>query len=355
MKATTKVTELRPALSLCRAASNPKGALAGSFVELSVAEGWLILRSTDLSLQFRTRVQAEGTEYGGVLAPLAAVARVVDAIGKGSVDIEASDDRLSIRAGNMNVSLPTWPVSDMPPWPAGTGEATPLDPVTFRDALARIIPVLSRDETRPVLTRIQVLPGELAATDSYRAAIVQTGSRNGLAEPAYLGGKAARILTRMLKNVYGFVCEHKEADHWWRCGEHELYEMVSEGRYPSIATLIPDSWAWESTVNRAELSDVLQQLTKAIGRKHVYQPLVLQATDALALLWDDDAGTTITHSVAIEGKKPWRIGVNPTFLDEGLRLLQSESIRICGQSALRPLLLAGGEDSYLLMPIRINY
>src|SRR5206468_99427 len=130
----------------------------------------------------------------------------------------------------------------------------------FKKALQQVVFAASNDETRPVLTGVllQTFDGELrmAATDSYRLAEKRLGA-NKQEVHMLVPASSLHDLLRVLSDEDGDVkVTHDDQQVLFQVGDVELVTRLVEGKYPDYRKLIPESFATEATLKRADLVNV---------------------------------------------------------------------------------------------------
>lgn len=104
---------------------------------------------------------------------LAEVAKVIPA--KAEVTLLADGSRMAVTAGRSRWALPELDPEAWPHFPVAPGSLGTVDGAEFGRALDRVLPAVSNDEARRVLTGVRVEFGDgritLVATDTYRLGI----------------------------------------------------------------------------------------------------------------------------------------------------------------------------------------
>src|SRR4051812_15752761 len=185
-----------------------QSALAG--VLLSVEDGAVELRATDMELGIRLRAPATAERDGRVVLPGRLLLDVVRALPRGDLTIEyrSVENDVELVSGSSRFHLRTLPVEDFPRLPErGDAPAVAVPAQVFVETAGRVSRSASRDETRPHLTGVLVSASErelrMVATDSYRLSVKETELERAIERPLEVN-VPARTLTE-LGRVVGAV------------------------------------------------------------------------------------------------------------------------------------------------------
>ncbi len=150
-----------------------------SGVLLQAADGRLDLFATDMELSIKASVVVSAERDGDTVVPARLFSDIVRNLPSESVELEAEESALRIRAGRAQFALNAWAASDFPQTSSfDTAGGLVIGREPFVETLAKVGRAASRDETRPILTGVLVsLYGntlKMVATDSYRLAVKET-------------------------------------------------------------------------------------------------------------------------------------------------------------------------------------
>lgn len=317
---------------------------------------------------------------GEITVPRAALAGIL-ACCDSSLRLSVEDKVLVIASGPATYRLP----ADRPPPPRRVGRrgrATPVtippaeplyghdldagpvtDVVTMEapvlvEALRRALPFAGDDFTRPLLCIVAFSPGRhtMAATDSYRLAIIRYGDDHGPANetPWLLHRDGVLSLVRMLAKKLGQVELWQTETHIHARFENVRWSMRRvDGKYPDYEKLLPDE-GYDGTL-KVDRVDLLAGARAALVTCQRNEPLRLtvgvECTVAAGI--QNGAVTRRLDSAAFEGDG-LEIGLNPQFLADIAAAAPVERLTCRFLSPLRPMMVEAARDLYLLMPIRLN-
>jgi DNA polymerase III subunit beta len=347
---------------VARAVSTRASVQILSGVLLRAEAGRLHLAATDMELSLRSSLDAQVEGDGAVVVPGRLLVDLVRLLPESEVTIEhrADESVVRITSGPSSSILHTYAAEDFPRLPDLDAVGTfTIERESLLDTVSRVARSASRDESRPVLTGILVRfeAGKIvmAATDSYRLSVKETGLAGDVPEleaiiPARALGELARIAQSgdsielgVHENQVVFV-----ADDVW------LTTRRIDGQFPNYKQLLPETFEHELTLPRNELLDVVRRVGVMVQRTSPIQLRFAEGELTVFARTQDVGEAKESLPVQFAGEA-MEIGFNAEFLREGIESIAADDIQLKLISPLRPAVIEGGEDdpTYLIMPIRL--
>ena len=334
---------------------------------IQVEDGGVELRSTDMELGLRVRLDAQPEQSGSVVLPGRLLLDVVRALPQDQLTLEyrSSQHDVQVVCGSARFQLRTLPPEDFPKLPDPPGDDVLRMPAAaFVETIARVARSASRDETRPHLTGVLVSAQErelrMVATDSYRLSVKETTLDSPLS-----GSVEANVPARTLQEL-GRIASGAGADTIgvsatenqviFTVDDVVLSSRLVEGRFPNYQQLLPDAYEHELRLGRNELVEVVRRIS-LLAQKNA--PLRLRFSEGsldVSAQTPDVGEASESLPVPFKGE-PLEIGFNPEFFRDGLESAESDELLLKLISPLRPGLIQSGDDGgflYLVMPIRLN-
>jgi DNA polymerase-3 subunit beta len=368
LKLSTRQAELVSKLSIVqRAVSTRAASQALSGILLSVEDGRVVLRATDLEMGLQTDLEAEiEGAPAQVLLPGRLLAEVARSLGAEEVEIESREAErdVEIRSGGSKFHLRTLPADDFPRFPAAEGEPLRIPASALISTVEVVARAASRDDMRPVLTGVFVSSSgdemTMVATDSYRLAVKRTAIEGGIGGEleANVPARALRELGRILgvEGVDAVEVSLLRNQAIFRAGEIVLNTRLIEGQFPNYRQLLPESYEHDIRLPRDELLGVTRRVSQLAQRNAPLRLSLSSGELTVAAETPDIGDARESIPAAFEGE-PLEIGFNPDFLKEGIESIEGDELLLRLISPLRPGLLQaveGDDFRYLLMPIRLN-
>jgi DNA polymerase-3 subunit beta len=346
--------------------------LAG--VLLRVDDGVLTVSGFDYEVSSQVTVAVQGDSDGAALVSGRLLAEITKALPAKPVEVAAVGSHLELICGSARFTLPTMPVEDYPTLPAMPETAGVVDAQAFALAVAQVAIAAGRDETIPMLTGVRMeLEGEtlsLLATDRYRAAIREItwrpnepGANLYALVPARtlhdtaktlgpLGGEVTVALSRggVGEGMIGFAG-----------GNRRTTSRLLDPDFPKIRALFPeDHNAW-ARMNVATLTEVVKRVALVADRT---TPVRLNFSEGEVVVeagGSEDARASEAMEADFTGE-PLTVAFNPSYLLDGLSVLDSPKVLISFTHPMKPAVVTpAGDDGeaipgyrYLIMPMRVG-
>ena len=226
-------------------------------VLLSADQGMLRLSATNLEIAMTTWIGAMVEEEGAVTVPARVLTEFVNSLGGDRIDInmEEGSRLLQIKSGRSQANINGTDASEFPPIPTVEDAVVArAEPGALRGAIARVAFAAATEESRPVLTGVEVKLREgqftMAAADGFRLAVQHgpltqsTPEEMGVIIPARTMNELNRLLSDSNEPVEIMLTPQK-GQVMFRLQGGDTVELVSQllqGTFPNYDQLIPQSY-----------------------------------------------------------------------------------------------------------------
>ena len=259
-------------------------------VLLSTENNMLRLSATNLEIAMTTWIGAMVEEEGAVTVPARLLTDFVNSLGSDRIDLEMAPDSrvLQIKSGRSETNINGTDASEFPPIPT-VDEAVQAQaqPSALRTAITRVAFAAATEESRPVLTGVEVKLREggftMAAADGFRLA-VQHGE---LSQPVpdemsvIIPARTMTELQRLLgdnSEPVDIMITPQKGQVMFRLQGGDTVELVSQllqGTFPNYDQLIPQSYTTraildlQQTLRAARTAAIFARDGSNIVRMHV--------------------------------------------------------------------------------------
>jgi DNA polymerase-3 subunit beta len=333
-----------------------------SGVLLRPTDAGLELAATDMELSLRTTLTASVEGDSSVVVPgklLVDLARLLPAAGV-TIEYRPEDGVVHVSSGSYSSKLNVFSAEDFPRLPSVDPAPHTIATASLLETVDRVARSASKDESRPVLTGIQVrFEGTqlfMAATDSYRLSFKQTElEQSGPDLEAIIPARALTELGRIAAGTESVALGVNENTVVFGTGDTWLTTRRIDGQFPDVGRLLPEAFEIEVDLPRAELRDVVRRAGVMALRN---APLRLRFAEGELTIsaQSQDVGETVESLPAAYTGEPLEIGFNAEFLADGVDAVRSDTVRLKLINPLRPGLITSADDDsfwYLIMPIRL--
>jgi DNA polymerase-3 subunit beta len=329
---------------------------------LVVAEEGIRLAGTDLEVGAEATVEGAIDGQGRTVLPGRVLGEIARTLPPGTVRIEAEGGQAKITCGSAEFTLRTLPTEDFPSLaPPADAPSGTLPAGEFATAVTQVTKAASRDEARPVLTGVLVESEAgkvtLAATDSYRLAIREIAWKGP--KPSLRRVVPARALSeaaRAAENEDEVVLSLGETQVSVIGKERRLTTRLIEGEFPNWRQLLPEDQPNRLSVDREAFGEAVRRVG-ILAQQGTPVRLELGPSGVRLTAGTQDVGEAAD---LVDGKyegEPLVIAFNPTYLSDGLSVMEGSEVVLTCRDGLKPAVLRSPDSAsflYLLMPVRVS-
>lgn len=331
---------------------------------LLTAEGdKLVLQTTDLELSIRFSCAALVEEPGSTVVPGKLFSDIVRSFPDAAVHFEGADDQAHITCDNSSFSLKVLNAMDFPAFPeVATEQRIEVPFVLFSSMVKRVARVVSRDESRAILTGVLITREEgklrMVATDSFRLAITETELPASEADDfeAVIAGAFLSEIATLPKTESPVSIALAENQIVVTCDDTVFINRRIEGNFPNYKQLLPDSCTTRATFAVENLIAAVKRVSLLGSATSAIRLSLNSATQTMQVssIQQDVGSAQETINGTIEGEDI-EIGFNYHYVTDGLTAVRGDQVTMEVQTPLKPgIFREEGEESYLylLMPVR---
>ncbi|TLP95095.1 DNA polymerase III subunit beta [Nesterenkonia salmonea] len=332
----------------------------------------VVISSFDYEVSAQLSIDAEVSDEGTVLVSGRLLNDIVKSLPHASVTVSLEETKVILTCKSSTFTLTTMPVDEYPDLPAQPEVAGVVDGSAFARAVSQVITAAARDDTLPLLTAVKLeIEGETItffATDRYRLAMREITWRPSDPSISTSLQIKAKTLNEVAKSLAGagdlsLAISNDDALVGFSSGGRRTTSTLVDGDYPKIRQLFPEETPIHAVVNTAELIEAARRVS-LVSERNGYIRLQFTEDNQVTLDAgvDDNASASEAVGAHLSGE-PITVGFNPSYLNEGLGVFDTEFLRFSFVSAPKPAMITGqqegeGENStdfrYLLMPVRLQ-
>ena len=259
-------------------------------VLLSAENGMLRLSATNLEIAMTTWIGAMIEEEGAVTVPARLLTDYVNSLGSDRIDLEMEPDsrQLHLKSGRSQTNINGTDASEFPPIPTvEDAVVAQVEPGALRTAIGRVAFAAATEESRPVLTGVEVKLREggftMAAADGFRLAVQHGELAQAIPEeisviiPARTMTELQRLLSDNSEPV-NIMLTPQKSQVMFRLQGGDTVELVSQllqGTFPNYDQLIPQGYSTraildlQETLRATRTASIFARDSSNIVRMHV--------------------------------------------------------------------------------------
>jgi len=233
-------------------------------VLLNVDQSMLKLSATNLEIAMTTWVGAKIEEEGSITVPARLLSEFVNSLPNDPINLQLDEGSglLEISSGSSKAHINITDASEFPPIPTvDDGIAAEVDPLVLRSAITRVAFAAATEESRPVLTGVELKLDEskftMAAADGFRLAVHHGALLKPVPEemsviiPARTMNELNRLISDREEPVEILMTPAK-GQVMFRIRGGDTVEIVSQllqGTFPNYEQLIPQSYTTRAVMD----------------------------------------------------------------------------------------------------------
>lgn len=346
--------------------------LAG--VRIVAEDGQVTLSSFDYEVSATSHVEADVIEGGEVLVSGRLLAEICKALPDKPVDVALEGAKLLLTCGAAKFQLASMPLDTYPQLPQMPPLVGHADAQLLATAISQVARASARDDTLPLLTTIHIeFAGTrmtVMATDRYRLAVRTlewTPADPDINVSVIVKAKTLQDMSKSLAAAGDVAISLAAEDGSPKLigmeqAGRKMTSQLTEGDYPPVAKLFPETVESYAVVDRKQLIDALRRVALVADRSAPVHLAFSEGNLALTAGRSEDAEAAEDMPCQYRGDQLMS-AFNPSYLQDGLAALSVPYVRLSYTQPAKPVVITGqeepgGEDSnelrYLLMPIRFH-
>lgn len=337
-----------------------------SNIMLEAQEKKLVISATDLEIAAVTQVEAKASTPGTVTVPARQFTEIVKQLPSMPVEIEANENRVTIKCDRSRFSIVGLPKDDFPKMPELKKDKSLRIPGGLLQAIIKkTMFAVANDSSRPALCGVLFqMSGDnlkVVTTDGRRLALFEamippvSNKSEILISP-----KGLNVVNRMLGGDEKEISiQYDDSYSKFTFAGTTVYARHIEGTYPDYEKVIPAG-------NKKVMTASVELFTAAVKRVAIlsdtftYQIKMSLKNDSLELSSQtvDIGEAKETMAAAYQGDE-MDIGYNASYLLDILKNLDSEELNMYLNTPLSAGLIKPAKQpedykmTYLLMPLRL--
>ena len=326
-------------------------------------EGFLEIHATDLEVGLRFRIKAESIKDPASLClPCITMAGLLHECTEEVVTLDTEGPKGILKSGRDRYEILGQEASDFPDVPQlGEGPVVPVQASELATMIDRTIFSAAREPGRYAINGIYLQYKdkllEMVATDGRRLAYCKRklkaagGIEDGVIVPVKMMQEVRKLCDRAPKDE-AVELAVRGRSVLARCADITLSSVVVEGIFPKYQQVIPKDTDREASFKREALLQALRKAayltsedTRTVGLTFSPGTLLIEARSP------EKGVAAVPMEVEFSGE-PLTIAFNPQYVQDCLKVLTEENVRLELKDGTRPGIIREGADYlYVLMPV----
>ncbi len=304
-----------------------------SHLLLRAADERLSVAATDLEVSLTSWCRAEVKEEGAIAIQAKKLLEIIRASAGDEVTLRIDQEGvLTISVGRSLFKIRGLPAEDFPTLPNIEDEKPVRIPFpTFRVMISKIFFAISSEDSRfqlsGALMKLEEDVLALVATDGHRLALVEAGIEGlGESEGALVPRKALQELLR----VEGEDLSFRKSEHHlsFAVGRRQLICRILEGTFPDYERVISKDNDKHVLMDRKALADVIHRVSLLTGDRARAIKMELESGQMVFSAANPDLGEAREEVPCEYEGDTISLGVNPDYFGQFLSATETERVRL---------------------------
>jgi len=307
-----------------------------SNIYFEAKEDNLIIKATDMKVNFETIVPVEVVEPGSVTVYGEKFFGILNSIPEGEIEFEQIENRVNIKTSVKKAKFQLKSLaSDKFPEFTASGKSFFEIPIRdFKEMIMETIFAVSDDETRYFMNGVFFEKAEnkfvMVATDGRRLAFISKEA------PTKVEDFSGIIIPPKILNVIfkragdeGMV-ELSVTDKtiFIKFGSYKLSSVLIEGQFPNYRRVIPENQVNSFSVKRVEMLDALKRVSLLVEQKSHRVYLGLSSGNVSVYCEENDIGNAKEEIPCKYDGEDLTIALNYRYIEEPFKVMGGEEISI---------------------------
>ena len=333
-------------------------------IYLEAANGWLLLRCTDLSLQIEPNVAATVQEEGAIVLPGRLFSEMVRRLPGETTFIDVKKGTATIESGSFKTTLQGEDADGFHTMSTVTREhIIKMKCDALKNMIRQCIFAAAQDDTKPILAGalLEQQEGDLSlvALDGYRLAMRRERVPGGM-----LADRSAVIPARSLLEISKILPDTDETFDMIFSKTHVMIDLshtnitarLMDGEFIKYKQILPDGHKTRVRVNRHELMGGIDRvaLMAREGKSNLIK--FTFTADKLTIAANSELGRSHEEIPVDVMGEDIEIAFNAKYFTDVLRVLDDDEIYLDMNNNISPCVvrpIQGNAYYYLILPVRL--
>ncbi len=238
-----------------------------------------------------------------------------------------------------------------------------VDSFSFKDMIKKTIFCISQSENSGYVMNGEFLEisnntMKLTAMDGSRIGISKKILENSYEDKScIIPGKTLNEISKILPSETSQIIDIYITDNhiMFKFDETIILSRLLSGNYINIKKMLSTDYEMKIRINKNDFVDTVDRAMLLIRDSNI-QPLIIDISDDMKLRLKSNLGE-MNESISIEkfDDNEIKIGVNPKFLLESLRVIEDEDISIYCINRIAPIFIKDDEENYIYILLPVNF
>jgi DNA polymerase-3 subunit beta len=337
-----------------------------SNIYLEAHEDTLIVKSTDIKVNFETKVPVTVVEDGATTVFGDKFLGILNRIPDGDMEFDQKDSKILIKPAKKKIEFQLRSIASdkFPEFPKSDADNSFELPVkNFKEMVNQTIFAVSDDEIRYFMNGVLFEKQEnkfiMVGTDGRRLAYIEMETENGVEDftGVIIPPKILNIILRRAGDEGLISISVSDKTIFFKFGAYQFSSVLIEGQFPNYRRVIPESQSHSFVLNRLEMIDALNRVSLMVEQKSRRVYLGVSTGTIFVSSEGSDIGDAKEEiSCKYEGDDV-SIALNYRYIEEPLKVMSDDEVIVYFTEANRAITIKTVPEKnffHIIMPMNVD-
>ena len=322
------------------------------------------LTANDMEIGIETYIEGEVEVPGTIAIEAKIISNLIRSYSGEDFIIDSDEDNVvHIECGRSNLDINGRSTEEFVLLPElEKGNPIEISQFSLKELIRQTIFSISDNDTNKIMTgELFEIKGEnfkVVSLDGHRISVRNIVLKNSYDDNSVIvPGKTLIELSKIIpgdvdKDVSIYLCENHVIFEY---DQVKVVSRIIEGTYFKIDQMISNDYETKVDINNRDLLEVISRSTLLV-KEGDKKPIVFDIKDNTASLSIRSTIGSMNDDLDIEKTgKDIKIGFNPKFLIDALRVIDDESVSLYMVNPKAPLIIKNDEGTYLYLILPVNF
>ncbi|MDR1904669.1 MAG: DNA polymerase III subunit beta [Treponema sp.] len=367
MKFTCERSVLLKEITIAQEIISSKNAISIlSNIYLEAGQDTLIIKSTDIKVNFETRVPVTVLESGSTTVFGEKFLGILNAIPDGELEFDQNDAKIVIRPTYKKIKFQLKSIASdkFPEFPVpGNGNSFEMPVRDFKEMILQTVFAVSDDETRYFMNGVFCEKQEdkfiMVATDGRRLAYISREAGSGIQDftGVIIPPKILNIIMKRAGDEGLITIAITDKSIFINFGSYHLSSVLIEGQFPNYRRVIPENQTNSFTMNRFEMLDALKRVSLLVEQKSRRVYLKVNPGVMIIASEESDIGDANEEIPCKYDGEEISIALNYRYIEEPFKVMTEDEVGIYFSDPHKAITIKPipeGNFFHIIMPMQVD-
>ena len=307
-----------------------------SNIFLDARDGKLIIKATDMKVNFETSVPVDVIEPGCVTVYGDKFNGILNSIPDGEIEFEQSGSKINIKTfvKKARFQLKCITSDKFPEFTASGGNFFEISIKDLKEMIQQTIFAISDDETRYFMNGVFFEKQEdkfnMVATDGRRLAFISKPAPSGVEDfqGIIIPPKILNIVMKRAGDEGMAEISVTDKIIFIQFGSYKISSVLIDGQFPNYRRVIPEKQENQFSLNRLEMLDALRRVSLLVEQKSHRIFLGLSSGTASIFCEENDIGNAREDIPCKYDGEELTIALNYRYVEEPFKVMNGDEISV---------------------------